>query len=506
MVGKNSLNGKNVTLTGDYTLALADDVAQSATKVDGKFTALKKGTATFRTSSYSNEFYTLDGKKIIYTAKGGYEIKIDGLKPNVTMSELQNSVKISEDGGTLKITFVTRDALNGKAPTISTPKGITYTVAVDDSIKVAAPTLGWTVNGINATLSTDIAATYNVAKNKVKYKPKKSGKPQLVLAGLVKNSTLATPEGKVVTLDTEILGVKTSVKSNTGGYSFKLTGDMAGKIFTGTGGADTITVAAENATVQGGKGNDDLTPTKGTTLIYGAGDGNDSICFAEGLTVSLSGSTKLNSLSKNDSNIVLCFGKNSSITVADFGESATFQVVGKKQNLTVDTSKFAVAEKLTFDKTKSPTAVTIAADFTGSISQADDLYLGGGKLSNVTTFDGRNIGGKISIEGNAKANKIYGGASDDTLIGGKSNDSLWGSDGADTFIYANGDGNDIIYGFADDDLLQISGAFSGTYNSSKKELSLTVGKTKNAIILRDFTAASFNINGTAYTLTDGKLK
>ena len=448
-VGKNSLNGKNVTLTGDYTLALADDVAQSATKVDGKFTTMTKGTATFKTSNYSNDFYTLDGKKIIYTAKGGNDIKITGLKSNATLADVQSSIKISEDGGALKITFVTRDALDAKAPTITAPKGITYTVAVADDLKVAAQALGWTVNGTNATLSANTSATYNVAKNKVTFTKAKIGKSQLILTGLVKNAALAAPEDKVVTLNSTALGAKTSVKSNTGGYSFKLTGDMAGKTFIGTSGADSIVVDADNATIQGGKGNDNFTLTKGATLIYGTGDGNDTISCTEGLKVNFSGSTEVKGVTQNDSGVVFDCGKNSSLTVADFT---------------------------------------------------------GAKFSNVAAFDGRKISDDISIEGNAKANKIYGGAGDDTLIGGKGNDSLWGSDGADTFIYANGDGNDVIYGFADDDLLQITGAFSGTYNSSKKEISLTVGKTKNAITLRDFTATTFNINGTAYTLTDGKLK
>ena len=109
---------------------------------------------------------------------------------------------------------------------------------------------------------------------------------------------------------------------------------------------------------------------------------------------------------------------------------------------------------------------------------------------------------------------IAGGAGDDSIIseeyatlnGGKGNDMLWGcEESADTFIYADGDGNDVIYGFENADLLQITGTFSGTYNKSKEELYLKIGSTAKAITLKDFEASSFNINGTRYRISGTKL-
>ena len=51
--------------------------------------------------------------------------------------------------------------------------------------------------------------------------------------------------------------------------------------------------------------------------------------------------------------------------------------------------------------------------------------------------------------------------------------------GAKTSVKSNaGDGNDVICGFANDDLWQITGVFTGTYNRSKKELAFTFGKLK----------------------------
>lgn len=85
------------------------------------------------------------------------------------------------------------------------------------------------------------------------------------------------------------------------------------------------------------------------------------------------------------------------------------------------------------------------------------------------------------------------------------NPLLWGDSGNDTFIYAVGDGKDVIYGFENNDLLQITGAFSGTYSKSKGEVYFKVDTTSKAITLSDFSATSFNINGTNYKISGTKL-
>ncbi|MBR4152339.1 MAG: hypothetical protein IKT98_05215, partial [Selenomonadaceae bacterium] len=55
------------------------------------------------------------------------------------------------------------------------------------------------------------------------------------------------------------------------------------------------------------------------------------------------------------------------------------------------------------------------------------------------------------------------------------------------------------------DMLKITGTFSASYNKSKKEITFKVGKTASAITLKDFTATSFNINGTAYKISGTNL-
>ncbi len=71
--------------------------------------------------------------------------------------------------------------------------------------------------------------------------------------------------------------------------------------------------------------------------------------------------------------------------------------------------------------------------------------------------------------------------------------------------YSSGDGKDIIWGFENDDILKIIAKFSMSYSKSKGEVYFKVGSTKNAITLHDFTASSFNVNGTSYKISGSKL-
>ena len=60
----------------------------------------------------------------------------------------------------------------------------------------------------------------------------------------------------------------------------------------------------------------------------------------------------------------------------------------------------------------------------------------------------------------AGADKLFGDAGNDTLNGGKGNDTLTGGAGADVFVYATGDGNDVITDYTTQDKLRITGSYS----------------------------------------------
>ena len=117
-----------------------------------------------------------------------------------------------------------------------------------------------------------------------------------------------------------------------------------------------------------------------------------------------------------------------------------------------------------------------------------------------------NVSGKnVTLNGGNGSDAIVNSGSNSSISGGNGNDSLWGGNGADKFIYSNGDGKDVIFGFENSDMLQITGAFSASYNKSKKELYFNVGSTAETITLKNFTASSFNVNGTNYKISGSNL-
>ena len=89
-----------------------------------------------------------------------------------------------------------------------------------------------------------------------------------------------------------------------------------------------------------------------------------------------------------------------------------------------------------------------------------------------------------------------------TINGGGKNDTLWGGDGSDTFIYESGGGKDVVYGFGNEDALQI-GNFTATVKDNS--IAFKVGSQTNAITLKDYTATTFNINGTNYKVDGSTL-
>ncbi len=114
------------------------------------------------------------------------------------------------------------------------------------------------------------------------------------------------------------------------------------------------------------------------------------------------------------------------------------------------------------------TAVTVTADYTGTA-----LKSSGYGASVVTLTAAREKA--INLEGNARANKIFGTAANDTLSGGKGNDTLTGNGGKDIFIY-DGSGTDVIADYtAGEDTLKISSGSISSYNFSGTNATFKVG-------------------------------
>ena len=274
-----------------------------------------------------------------------------------------------------------------------------------------------------------------------------------------------------------------SITASEGNDSLKSTGNNCGIM--GFEGNDTIVVQGKGNTVIGGFDDDIIfedSDNGGNLIEYGYGCGNDIIYgFKTNDTLNLY-SGYVTKVSVSGSNVIAKVG-NDTIT--------GINLKGKIINMTdwAD-GNYSV-------RVDSANSITLFA--TNKTTANMELN------SAVKNFDASSRTKAVKITGNALANTISGGSKNDSLYGGAGNDTLYGDAGKDVFIYANGEGKDVIYGFENNDMLKITGTFSASYNKSKKEIYFKVGSTKSAITLNDFTASTFNVNGTNYKISGSKL-
>ena len=485
----NEKDGAIISLEGDaYTLEFDDDILQEDSEVAGTFTDITNGKATY-IATHKLSYYeaTGDNTYTFHKADDAKKITIGNLKKTAEFEDLDAITVTETADGEFTIRFNDDKILDAKAPSISADKKtVTYTVEVAESLNPAAQEVDWLVKGANASLKSDTSAGYTVKDNKVVYSKLQTGKPQVALSGLSSNANIETPAQDVVTLEAAILTKNSALKSNVGEYTLELIGDMSGKKFVGTGSNDTLKISASNASIDGGAGNDEftiagnsvtLTGGKGNdsikvtgsdaVLTFKSGDGLDTVSYAGGMKISLNGTTKPAGLSYANSNLIIGVSAKDSITIT--GVTDTLAVVNKNETLTIDKSKIGIGENFTFNSKSS--AMTIASSFTGTVTPDYDIYLSGGKLSNVLTIDGSQVSGNITILGNTKSN---------TLISGKGNTTLEGGKGSDLFV-ANG--NVTITDYDKSDKISLSGSQSG-YSVNGDDVIISYGNS-NSLTVKD---------------------
>ena len=300
-----------------------------------------------------------------------------------------------------------------------------------------------------------------------------------------------------------------------------------GKKIKGTSKADYIANEASNVSIAGGKGNDYIgnwgfnttinggagddtadNSEAGMVYVYKSGTGNDLIQGFGTLETLVVDGAKYSTVKSGD-NILVKVGKNT-VTLAGAAYLPNANIVSSTKKV----SPVNVVENSTQNKTiKGKSSSNWIRNFADKVTISggasnDDIYNGGSKV--VIRGGGgsdqiSNEGSNVSINGGDGADRIFSWGGNTSIAGGKGNDSLWGSENTETFIYASGDGKDVIFGFDNTDMLKITGKFSSSYSKSKDEISFKVGSTSNAITLKDFSASSFNVNGTNYKISGSKL-
>ena len=267
-----------------------------------------------------------------------------------------------------------------------------------------------------------------------------------------------------------------------GGYGADyLAGDSGNDIINGDNGNDIII---------GGYGNDTLTGGAGKNIfIYDDGDGNDVITdyTAGSDTIQIdSGSIIGSSLSGND-------------VILNIGSGSIKLKNAKNKNITVTDSNGNTTTKIYND---SATTLTVTDNDSATITLN----------SLIKTVDATSRTKAVNIIGNSLANSILGGNAADTLNGGKGNDNLKGGNGKDVFVYANGDGNDVITDYtANYDKIKLTSGSITSSSLSGNDVILKIGtgsiKLKNAKN-KNITVTDSNGNTTTkiYGITSTTLK
>ena len=252
---------------------------------------------------------------------------------------------------------------------------------------------------------------------------------------------------------------------------------------TGSSESDTIIAGTGKTVIDAAGGNDEIILNDAKAKVkYSDGDGKDLITgFNANSSLEIAGDYYLDRVGDD---VILTVGTGRiSLQGAASLETLNIKKVANSENFNAKAITLTNFDAETF----------IAADKVKIIDAADRT-----KAIEIFGNDRAN-----SIFGGTKRDEIYGGAGDDLIFGGKGNDSLWGDAGRDTFIYADGDGKDVIYGFENNDLLEIIGDFTTSYNSKKNEIAFNAGN--GSITLKDFTATTFNVNGDKYKISGDSL-
>ena len=264
-------------------------------------------------------------------------------------------------------------------------------------------------------------------------------------------------------------------------------------------GNDSITSEGNKATINSGMGDDEITVRASESVFISSGTGDDYVATA-------SDAKKVTISSGTGDDFINNWGSKVSINTAE-GDDTIYNA-SLASNVSINCgmgddsiSSYGKNVKI-YGGMGDDEIWSYGSKVTINGDAGDDFIAGSSYTDSLSGGTGDD-----TIYGNGGNDKIYGGEGDDSLFGGYGNDSLWGNAGDDVFSYAAGDGKDIIYGFDNDDMLRIlNSSFSTSYNKSKREIYFKVGSTSKAITLKNFTATTFNVNGTRYRINGNKLR
>ncbi len=264
----------------------------------------------------------------------------------------------------------------------------------------------------------------------------------------------------------------------------------AGGTIDGGAGDDTLHGGTLNEILIGGAGDDTLYGEAGNDTLTG-GTGNDTFDYALG-----NGKDIIKDYTEGEDTVWISNGSISKTVLSD--SDVVFMIGGGGVTLENASGTTITLKDSRGSYTASVTAITLGKDFAGDMDA--NAY-----LSTVTMIDARSVEGTVNITANAQNNSIYAGKAggmidagdgNDTLYGSAGNDILTGGLGNDTFVYASGEGNDIIKDYEENqDTLELSNGLISNTTLSGEDVVFTVGSG---------TVAFENASGATISLKDSR--
>ncbi|MBR4152674.1 MAG: calcium-binding protein [Selenomonadaceae bacterium] len=431
-------SGEDIIITvGDGKITLVGAVGKSV------YIECKK-------SSASKNTWKLNGTTATYGTSGKTLVTVKGVK--------------SIDGLSLndKVVMVAKSSLGTSKITIS--NGYTLKLA-DDVDKTSKTTNSWSYGNSTATYKQKNTAYYSLASNKKSISFNKATNKTLATINGVKSASGLSISGKVIKVPNSIVGASKNVTLNNNGNDYQFVTSVSKATLKGGNANDTVKIAGNNTTINAGKGNDLVSlssAAKNNVIVYKNGDGSDTINgFDENDTLKITSGTAKVTTSGSDVIFTVGSGK---ITITG-GKNKEFKYID------------AGGEHIYKKNSGDEKIITLTDDYD------EEIYTMGSKLR---TVDASAVELDLKIIGNKYMNKIDGGAGNDTLIGGKSNDTITGRGGADVFVYSEGDGNDIITDYEEEDFISIaSGAASFKVEGQDIIVTVGTGTKKGTITLKN---------------------
>ncbi len=259
---------------------------------------------------------------------------------------------------------------------------------------------------------------------------------QLTAAQIFGAFGLAVPSSSAAVFDSVVQGAS--------GDDVELSGTALHDLLQGFNGNDQLFGGAGNDRLEGGNGNDTLHGGTGNDFLVG-GRGDDTYVFSANggqdvIDNSGGGADVLHfeGISFNQvSSGLMKSGNDLVLNVSGGSDSVTIKNWFLGGDYVIDTISFSSGGQLTSGQLFGAFGLS-NPDVNGSPNYQglpDERAFG-------TILAGQS--GDQSIIGSSDADLIDGGAGNDTLRGGAGNDYLMGGDGSDTYLFALGDGQDVI--------------------------------------------------------------